>query len=133
MVNSKFRRTNEKFFDEYRIFDEIMCERWNYDEDGVGKYLEKMKDSYIEAKDAINEWDTTYQRLTAIKKRFDDLDNNETSFDDFQGKDEDVVWMQVFCEKLDANADPLSKYKTLKFTYKKRPKSLWQKIKDMFG
>ena len=75
---------NEKFFDEYRIFDEIMCERWNYDEDGVGKYLEKMKDSYIEAKDAINEWDTTYQRLTAIKKRFDDLENNETSFDDFQ-------------------------------------------------
>ena len=133
MAKSKFRRTNEKFFDEYKFFDQFLCERYNYEENGVSNYLAKMKESYIEAKDAIHEWDVTYERLTAIKKRFDGLENNETSFDDFQGKDEDVVWMQVFCEKLDANADPLSKYKTLKFTYKKRPKTFWQKLKDMFG
>ncbi len=130
---SKTRKINERFFDEYKYFNDVLCERLGVDDHGVTEYLKRMKECVTEAREAIPEWDVTFQRLVNIKKRSDNLKTQETTFDDFQGKDEDVVWMNVFMEKLDADADPLSKYKTMKFTYKKRHKSVWQKIREMFS
>ena len=89
-----------------------------------------MKEAVTEAREAIPKWDVTYQRLKNIKKRSDGLKSQELTFDDFQGKDEDVVWMNIFCEKMDANADPLSKYSTMSFTYKRRSKTLLQRIME---
>ena len=94
--------------------------------------MKRMKEAVIEARDAIAEWDVTYDRLKKIKDRYEGLSTQETSFDEFQGKDEDVVWIRIFISKIESKADPLSKYKNLNFTYKKRTKSLIQIILDMF-
>ncbi|MBE5909858.1 DUF6548 family protein [Pseudobutyrivibrio sp.] len=133
MGTSNTRKINERFYDEYNYFDKVLCERLNIEEHGVSGYLAKMKEAVIEAREVIPEWDVTRNRLTNIQKRHADLKQNDEYFEDFQGKDEDVVWMQVFCEKLEANADPLSKYSTMKFSYKTRKKSLWQRIVELFN
>lgn len=133
MAQSTTRKINERFYDEYKVFDMILCERFNIEEHGVSTYMKKMKEAVTEAREAIPEWDVTYNRLEHIQKRHAGLKTSDLSFDDFQGKDEDVVWMQVFCEKLDANADPLSKYSTMEFKYKTRKKTLWQRIMEMFS
>lgn len=133
MGTSNTRKRNERFYDEYNYFDNLICRRFNIEEHGVSEYLKRMKEAVTEAREAIPEWDITRNRLTNIQKRHADLKTNEEAFEDFQGKDEDVVWMQVFSEKLEANADPLSKYSTMKFSYKTRRKSLWQRIMELFN
>ena len=127
------RVTNQTFFAEYEYFDFYLSEYLKVDEEkGVETYMKRMKEAVIEARDAIAEWDVTYDRLKKIKDRYEGLSTQETSFDEFQGKDEDVVWIRIFISKIESKADPLSKYKNLNFTYKKRKKSLIQIILDMF-
>ena len=127
------RVTNQNFYAEYEYFDFYLSEYLKVDEDqGVETYMKRMKEAVIEARDAIAEWDVTYDRLKKIKDRYVELSTQETSFDEFQGKDEDVVWIRIFISKIESKADPLSKYKNLNFTYKKRKKSLIQIILDMF-
>jgi len=127
------RVTNQNFFAEYEYFDFYLSEYLKVDEEkGVETYMERMKEAVIEARDAIAEWDVTYDRLKKIKDRYEGLSTQETSFDEFQGKDEDVVWIRIFISKIESKADPLSKYKNLKFNYKTRKKSLLQIILDMF-
>jgi hypothetical protein len=127
------RVTNQNFYAEYEYFDFYLSEYLKVDEDqGVETYMKRMKEAVIEARDAITEWDVTYDRLKKIKDRYEGLSTQETSFDEFQGKDEDVVWIRIFISKIESKADPLSKYKNLNFTYKKRKKSLIQIILDMF-
>ena len=127
------RVTNQNFYAEYEYFDFYLSEYLKVDEDqGVETYMKRMKEAVIEARDAIAEWDVTYDRLKKIKDRYEGLSTQETSFDEFQGKDEDVVWIRIFISKIESKADPLSKYKNLNFTYKKRKKSLIQIILDMF-
>lgn len=128
MANKAARRSNERFFDAYIGFDENLCERFGVEEDGVRTYMLKMKECYLEARDAITEWDITYTRLGNMRKRYQDLNNGGATFDDFQGKDEDVVWMQVFREKLDAQVDPLSKYSRMDFSKKNKKKGLLAKL-----
>ena len=127
------RVTNQNFYAEYEYFDFYLSEYLKVDEEkGVETYMKRMKEAVIEARDAIAEWDVTYDRLKKIKNRYEGLSTQETSFDEFQGKDEDVVWIRIFISKIESKADPLSKYKNLNFTYKKRKKSLIQIILDMF-
>ena len=127
------RVTNQNFYAEYEYFDFYLSEYLKVDEDqGVETYMKRMKEAVIEARDAIAEWDVTYDRLKKIKDRYEGLSTQEISFDEFQGKDEDVVWIRIFISKIESKADPLSKYKNLNFTYKKRKKSLIQIILDMF-
>ena len=127
------RVTNQNFFAEYEYFDFYLSEYLKVDEEkGVETYMARMKEAVIEARDAIAEWDVTYDRLKKIKDRYEGLSTQETSFDEFQGKDEDVVWIRIFISKIESKADPLSKYKNLKFNYKTRKKSLIQIILDMF-
>lgn len=131
MMN-KNRITNRNFFDEYKYFDFLLCKRFNVEEDGVGEYVKQMKQAVIDVRDVLPEWDSTIERLNKMKDRYSGLNNAEVSFDDFQGKDEDVVWMRIFETRLDSNADPLTKYSKLEFTYKQRNKSLLQKVLDLF-
>lgn len=133
MTKKAIRKTNERFYDEYKIFDQMLCERFNIEEHGVSTYMKRMKEAVVEAREAIPEWDFTYERMERLQKRHAGLKSADISFEDFQGKDEDVVWMHVFTEKLDANADPLSKYSTMEFKYKTRKKTLWQRIMEMFA
>ncbi len=133
MANSKAREINERFFDAYTLFDERLCEKFHVEEDGVKHYLAKMKEAVVEAREALPEWDATFNRLMALRKRYNTLKEGGAAFNDFQGKDEDVVWMQVFTEKLEAEADPLAKYSKLSFTYKTRNKGFWEKVKEFFG
>ncbi|MBR4708258.1 MAG: hypothetical protein IKP29_09405 [Pseudobutyrivibrio sp.] len=127
------RITNQNFFAEYEYFDFYLSEYLKVDEDkGVETYMKRMKEAVIEAREAIAEWDVTYDRLKKIKNRYEGLSTQETSFDEFQGKDEDVVWIRIFISKIESKADPLSKYKNLNFSYKTRKKSLIQIILDMF-
>ncbi|MCR4831479.1 MAG: hypothetical protein K5883_08520 [Pseudobutyrivibrio sp.] len=129
---NKNRITNENFFDEYKYFDFILSKHFKIEENGVGEYVKRMKLAVIDVRDVLPEWDATIERLNKIKARYEGLNNAETSFDEFQGKDEDVVWMRIFLTRFDSKADPLSKYSKLEFTYKKRNKSLLQKILDIF-
>jgi len=124
------RRRNENFYDEYRYFDLKLCKKYGIEEDGVGKYMDLMKHAVVEAREQIPEWDSIYERLAYIKKRYYSLENAELSFDEFQGKDEDVVWMRIFMEKIDSMADPLYKYSQMTFIYKKRRKTLLQRISN---
>lgn len=133
MGSSESRRRNERFFDAYSEFDEVLCEFCGAEEDGVLSYLNKMKEGVTEARDLIAEWDGCFLRLTSLRKRYIGLKQGGMAFDDFQGKDEDVVWMQVFRQKLEAKADPLSKYNRMDFNYPKRGGSLWDRIKAMLG
>jgi hypothetical protein len=127
------RITNQNFYAEYEYFDFYLSEYLKVDEDkGVETYMKRMKEAVIEAREAIAEWDVTYDRLKKIKDRYEGLSTQETSFDEFQGKDEDVVWIRIFISKIESKADPLSKYKNLNFSYKTRKKSLIQIILDMF-
>jgi hypothetical protein len=130
---TKNRIRNENFFDEFAFFDEILAEHLKVTENGVKEYVNQMKHAVIDVRDVLPEWDLTIARLNKMQDRYDGLKNIETSFDDFQGKDEDVVWIRVFLSKLDQGADPLTKYSKLVFTYKKRKKTLMQKLKEMFG
>ncbi len=123
---------NKRFYESYSDFDYYICEKYKFAEDGVGKYMKKMKECYLEAKEAIPEWEVTYDRLEHLHTRFHRLKNSESEFTDFQGKDEDVVWMQVFYEKLDAGADPLAKYSKLSFD-KKKDNGLIGAIKKALG
>ena len=132
-MGTKPKVFNERFYDEYKYFDEILCERLKVEEDGVPAYLRKMKECYIEAKDAIPEWDVTFERLKSIRERYTNLKNDINVFKHFQGKDEDVVWMNVFKEKLDADADPLSKYSRMDFSKKKKNKGILAKLFGAFG
>ena len=127
MGNSKTRQVNERFFEAYKEFDDMLSMLYGVEKDGVGHYIDKMKEAVTEVKEAIPEWEATFLRLNRIRSRYLSLKSN-AGFDDFQGKDEDIVWIQVFCERLDAEADPLSKYAKMSFTYKERKKSLWQRI-----
>ena len=127
------RVTNKDFYNEYEYFDFFLSEHLKSEEKcGVITYMKKMKEAVIEARDAIAEWDTTYERMEKIKNRYDGLSTFETSFDEFQGKDEDVVWMRIFITKIESGADPLTKYSKMSFTYKKRKKSFIQMILDLF-
>ena len=128
---NKNRITNQNFFDEYEYFDFTLAEHFKLEEGGVNEYINQMKHAVIDVREVLPEWDSTLERLNKIKERYADLNNADTSFDDFQGKDEDVVWMRVFMTKLDSQADPLAKYSKLKFTYKRRKKSLLQKFLDI--
>ncbi len=128
--NKGARRINERFMEAYIDFDEILCERFNIEKDGAHFYLVKMKEAVLEAREAIPEYDITYDRLKAIRNRYLALKQGGAVIDDFQGKDEDVVWMQVFEEKLDADADPLSKYSRMTFNY--RQKGFWERLIEVF-
>ncbi len=124
----KNRIMNKNFFDEYSYFNAYLADYLNVDENGVTEYVKRMKLAIYEVKDELPEWMPTIERLEKIKARFESLNNAEASFDDYQGKDEDVVWMLIFIEKIEASADPLTKYSKLKFTFKKRKKSLLQRF-----
>ena len=128
------RVTNKDFYNEYEYFDFYLSEHLKCeDKCGVQTYMKKMKEAVVEARDVIAEWDVTYARLKKIKDRYEGLSTLETSFDEFQGKDEDVVWMRIFISKIESQADPLSKYSKISFSYKKRrKKNFIQKILDMF-
>lgn len=130
---SKNRRTNENFFDEFEFFDYMLAEHFKIEENGVDEYIKRMKHAVIDVREVLPEWDGTIARLEKMKARYEDLNNAKLSFDDFQGKDEDVVWMRIFMTKLQSQADPLAKYSKLSFTYKKRKKSFLQKIMDLFN
>jgi hypothetical protein len=133
MSSTKNRKVNERFYDYYKYFDEIVGELFGAEEDGVKRYLDKMKESYTEARDIIPEWDITYERLEHIRQRFMRLRDGDVAFEHFQGKDEDVVWMQVFQEKMDAKADPLAKYAKIDFSSKQGGHSFWDKVKAIFN
>ena len=124
MLSTKNRLTNERFYDAFILFDDMLAQKYNIEEEGVKKYMEKMKECYTEARDLIPEWDDTFKRLTHIRNRFISLKDGKVAFEHFQGKDEDVVWMQVFQEKLDAQADVLSKYAKIDFAKKNNNKGL---------
>ncbi|SFI15839.1 hypothetical protein SAMN04487830_12628 [Pseudobutyrivibrio sp. OR37] len=130
---SNNRITNQNFYDEYKYFDEFLAEHLHVEENGVDEYVKKMKHAIYEVKDVLPEWMPTIERLEKMKARFLSLDGAKVSFDDFQGKDEDVVWIRIFLEKIDQKADPLEKYSKLKFTFKKRKKSLLQRFFGLFS
>ena len=69
MTKKAIRKTNERFYDEYKIFDAMLCERFNIAEHGVSTYMKRMKEAVLEAREAIPEWDFTYDRLDRIQKR----------------------------------------------------------------
>ena len=129
---NKNRITNQNFFDEYKYFDFLLAQHLKISENGVDEYINEMKHAVIDVREVLPEWDATIARLCKIKSRYESLNNAELSFDDFQGKDEDVVWMRVFITKLDSDADPLAKYSKLEFQYKKRKQTFLQKIMSMF-
>lgn len=129
----KNRITNENFYDEYSFFDDYLADYLGVEENGVTEYIKRMKLCIYEVKDVLPEWMPTIERFEKIKARFESLDNAVASFDDFQGKDEDVVWMRILMEKIEAGADPLTKYSKLKFTFKKRKKSLLQRFFSLFN
>ncbi|SDB56134.1 hypothetical protein SAMN02910298_02894 [Pseudobutyrivibrio sp. YE44] len=133
MLSSKNRVVNERFFDAYVLFDDMLAQKFGVEEDGVKKYMEKMKDCYTEAREHIPEWDDTFKRMQHIRTRFTHLKDGKVAFEHFQGKDEDVVWMQVFKEKLDAEADVLSKYSKIDFSKKKNEKGFLGKLKKLFS
>jgi hypothetical protein len=130
---SKNRVINKNFYDEYAYFDSVLAEHFGVEENGVDEYIKRMKHAVIDVRDVLPEWDSTIARLEKMKARYLGLNTFEDSFDDYQGKDEDVVWMLIFYEKMDQDADPLAKYSKLEFTYKKRKKSLMQRLKELFG
>ena len=132
MATTKARRTNERFYDAYLDFDDQLCELMGVEKDGVQAYRMRMKEAWYEAKELIPEWESIDQRLEVIRERYQILKQGKSKFDDVHGKDEDVVWIRIFISKIESKADPLSKYKNLNFTYKKRKKSLIQIILDMF-
>ena len=129
----KNRIINENFYDEYSFFDDYLADYLGVEENGVTEYIKRMKLCIYEVKDVLPEWMPTIERFEKIKARFESLDNAVASFDDFQGKDEDVVWMRILMEKIEAGADPLTKYSKLKFTFKKRKKSLLQRFFSLFN
>ncbi len=131
MTNNRI--TNHNFFDEYEFFDALLAESFKVENDGIQTYINKMKEGNIEASERIPEWNNTIARLEHLKKRYEALKNAESSFDDYQGKDEDVVWIRIFITKLNSKADPLSKYSQLVFYYKKRKKSWLQILSDFFN
>lgn len=131
MENNKVR--NKNFYDEYKYFDFMLAENLKSDEDeGVNTYISKMEHCVVEAWDYITEWESTLNRLKKIRERFISLKNAELSFDDFQGKDEDIAWMRIFLTKLESKSDPLSKYANLNIVYKTRKKSIIQRIMELF-
>lgn len=130
---SNNRIVNKNFYDEYKYFDEYLASYLNVEENGVDEYIKRMKHAIYEVKDVLPEWMPTIARLEKMKTRFLSLDDAEVSFDDFQGKDEDVVWIRIFLEKIEQKADPLEKYSKLKFTFKKRKKSLLQRFLGLFN
>ena len=130
---SNNRIVNQNFYDEYKYFDEFLANYLNVEENGVDEYIKRMKLAIYEVKDVLPEWMPTIARLEKMKTRFLSLDDAKVSFDDFQGKDEDVVWIRIFLEKIEQKADPLEKYSKLKFTFKKRKKSLLQRFFGLFN
>lgn len=132
MISSKNRLVNERFFDAYVLFDDMLAQKYKVEEDGVKKYMEKMKECYTEAKDHIPEWDDTFKRLNHIRNRYISLKDGKVAFEHFQGKDEDVVWMQVFKEKMEAEADVLAKYSKIDFSKKNNDKGFLGKLMKIF-
>ena len=132
MLSTKNRLVNERFYDAFILFDDILAQKYGLEENGVKKYMEKMKECYTEAREMIPEWDDTFKRLNHILNRFTQLKDGKVAFEHFQGKDEDVVWMQVFNEKLEAEADVLSKYSRLSFEKKKKKQGFIGKLMNLF-
>lgn len=132
MLSSKNRIVNERFYDAYILFDDMLAQRFKLEEGGVGKYMAKMKECYTEAREHIPEWDDTFKRLQHLQARFNSLKDGKVAFEHFQGKDEDVVWMSVFKEKMDAEADVLSKYSKIDFSKKKKDEGFFGKLLGIF-
>ncbi len=132
MATTKARRTNERFYDAYLDFDDQLCELLGVEKDGVQAYRMRMKEAWYEAKELIPEWESIDQRLEVIRERYQVLKQGKSKFDDVHGKDEDVVWIQIFRERLDAQADPLAKYSKLSFEKKKKDKGIFQKLGKLF-
>ena len=132
MLSSKNRIVNERFYDAYILFDDMLAQRFKLEEGGVVKYMDKMKECYTEAREHIPEWDDTFKRLQHLQVRFNSLKDGKVAFEHFQGKDEDVVWMSVFKEKMDAEADVLSKYSKIDFSKKKKDKGFFGKLLGIF-
>ena len=132
MLSSKNRIVNERFYDAYILFDDMLAQRFKLEEGGVVKYMAKMKECYTEAREHIPEWDDTFKRLQHLQVRFNSLKDGKVAFEHFQGKDEDVVWMSVFKEKMDAEADVLSKYSKIDFSKKKRDEGFFGKLLGIF-
>lgn len=133
MATTKTRKINERFYDAYQDFDDVLCEQLGVESDGVKAYRMKMKECWYEAKEAIPEWENMDQRLNAIRERYTVLKEGKSTFDDFHGKDEDVVWMQIFLERLEAKADPLAKYSKLSFERKNKNKGFLQRLRNLFS
>ena len=132
MATTKARRTNERFYDAYLDFDDQLCELMGVEKDGVQAYRMRMKEAWYEAKELIPEWESIDQRMELIRERYQILKQGKSKFDDVHGKDEDVVWIQIFRERLDAKADPLSKYSKLSFEQKKRNQGFFQRLANLF-
>ena len=132
MSSTSNRVVNERFYDAYILFDEMLAQRFKLEEGGVAKYMAKMKECYTEAREHIPEWDDTYKRLNHLQSRFNSLKDGKTAFEHFQGKDEDVVWMSVFKEKMDAEADVLSKYSKIDFSKKNKNQGFLGKLFGLF-
>ena len=132
MLSSKNRIVNERFYDAYILFDDMLAQRFKLEEGGVVKYMAKMKECYTEAREHIPEWDDTFKRLQHLQVRFNSLKDGKVAFEHFQGKDEDVVWMSVFKEKMDAEADVLSKYSKIDFSKKKKDEGFFGKLLGIF-
>lgn len=132
MATTKARRTNERFYDAYLDFDDQLCELMGVEKDGVQAYRMRMKEAWYEAKELIPEWESIDQRLEVIRERYQILKQGKSKFDDVHGKDEDVVWIQIFRERLDAKADPLAKYSKLSFEKKKKNQGFFQRLANLF-
>lgn len=132
MDTTKARRTNERFYDAYLDFDEQLCNLMGVEKDGVQAYRMRMKEAWYEAKEIIPEWESIDQRLEVIRERYQILKQGKSKFDDVHGKDEDVVWIQIFRERLDAKADPLAKYSKISFEKKNKKIGFFQKLSNLF-
>ncbi len=100
---------NNKFLEQYKRADSICREMYN-SESGITNYINLMRDAKNYKEQDIAEWDEVLGKLMALRHIRNKLTHDVGTLDMELCSEDDVVWLDNFCELLLTATDPLAKH-----------------------
>ncbi len=113
---------NNKFLEQYKRADSICRDIYNSDS-GITNYINLMRDAKNYRAQNIEEWDRVLSKLMALRHKRNKLTHDVGTLEMELCTEDDVLWMDAFCEKLLNATDPLAKhYRAFYAKQKSQPK-----------
>ncbi len=100
---------NNRFLEQYKRADSICRDIYNSDS-GITNYINLMRDAKNYKMQDIDEWDDVLKRLMSLRHIRNKLTHDIGTLDMELCTEDDVLWLESFCQSLLDTSDPLAKH-----------------------